>query len=141
MNEYGHYIVLANDDREDREVMADRFRRHCPDAQFLFFNDGASVVKFLENCAPEEMPCLLILDDKAPIVSGEDVLQALHANPRYQGIYKIVVGASSDLAYIDQCLACGADRYFIRPAGLPPPDDLITGIVGIYAAAVPGVEF
>jgi CheY-like chemotaxis protein len=136
MEGHTHYILLADDDPDDQELLVERFELRHPNTHFKVFQDGADVLKFLDRCAPADLPALLILDYKMPIVTGEEVLKAIQGQARYSHIRKIIWSTSDNPTYVNQCLACGADRYFIKPRSLTQLDSIIAQITDIYAEAL-----
>lgn len=125
MSTQSPYIVFADDDGDDQEMLADRFLKSHPAMAFKFFKDGSEVLQYLEDCPVGELPYLLLLDYKMPRLTGVEVLKALHNDHRYDQIHKIVWSTSGNNEYVSQCLLFGAKRYFTKPTNMQELDTIV----------------
>jgi CheY-like chemotaxis protein len=112
------YILLAEDDDDDVEMLTN-FLRDLPEPpEVLVLNKGDKVISFFENLSEKNLPRLIILDYNLPTVSGYEILSALTVDKKYLSIPKIVWSTSGSSHFEKQCLARGADAYFVKPADL-----------------------
>ena len=128
MSTQSPYIVFADDDSDDQEMLADRFLKSHPAMAFKFFKDGNEVLRYLEDCPAGELPCLLLLDYKMPRLTGVEVLKALREDHRYDQIHKIVWSTSGNSEYANQCLQLGARQYFTKPTSMQELDTIVLQI-------------
>lgn len=131
-----HYILVAEDDEDDQQLFIKHFAEATPDASVKFFKDGTQVLTFLNNCPVYQLPIVLLLDYRMPIVNGNEVLAYIAKNQRYQAIRKFVWSTSDNRDYIDQCLSHGAERYFKKPQTIAELDEIITHISDAYRSAL-----
>lgn len=115
------FILLGEDDADDREMLKDVFT--SVDATFILFfvNNGSEMISALEKLKDDQMPCLIVLDYNMPGLSGADILLELGRNERYKNIPKIVWSTSGSEKFRKICMELGAVDYVIKPNNL---DDL-----------------
>jgi CheY-like chemotaxis protein len=109
------YILLADDDEEDQDLLKEALIQENPTAGIASVWNGQEVFSFLESCPEDSLPCLILLDYKMPMLNGPEVLDRLGGNPRYSSIPKAVWSTSSQQEYIDKCLGKGALQFFVKP--------------------------
>jgi two-component system, OmpR family, response regulator CpxR len=85
-------VLLAEDDLELRDLLQDILEDEGYDV--IPASDGRQALEYLRTTSTGDgAPALLILDLMMPMVSGWDVLDAIHDDPRLQ-LPVIVVSAS-----------------------------------------------
>jgi CheY-like chemotaxis protein len=134
MNKELPYILLADDDPDDLNTFLQAFSELDPHAPVHTVVDGQELIEFLDGRDPDELPSLIVLDYKMPIVSGPEVLQRLASSPEYAHIPKVVWSASERSQDIENCIRLGAAGYFLKPASSSELDELIQKIGLIYSA-------
>ena len=126
------YIAFADDDADDREMLADRFLKLHPDIPIAFFNEGQEIIRYLENCPTADLPAVLLLDYKMPMKTGADVLRTLQPDSRYDKVRKIVWSTSGNKQYATECLKYGAGKYFTKPDDIQQLDVIVTHLADIF---------
>jgi two-component response regulator ARR-A family len=134
MNKELPYILLADDDPDDLNTFLEGFSELNPYASVQTVIDGQELVEFLDGCEPDELPSLIVLDYKMPILSGPEVLQRLASSPEYAHIPKVVWSTSKRSQDIENCIHLGAAGYFLKPASSSELYELIQKIELIYSA-------
>ncbi len=129
------YIAFADDDADDQEMLVKRFLKHHPDTKFKFFKDGQELTHYLEACPDSDLPTVVLLDYKMPIVTGADVLRALQADKRYDAVRKVVWSTSGNNQYVSECMTYGAEKYFAKPNDVRELDEIITQIAALFYAS------
>jgi CheY-like chemotaxis protein len=128
------YIAFADDDADDQEMLVKRFHKHDPGIRFKFFKDGQELTHFLDACPDSDLPKVVFLDYKMPILTGADVLKALQADKRYNAIRKVVWSTSGNTQYVTECIRYGAEKYFVKPNDVLELDEIITQIATLFHA-------
>jgi CheY-like chemotaxis protein len=119
------YILVADDDPEDLEMLAERFRRRNPDIDVKCLPDGYQFLDYLRICPIEELPELMVLDYKMPGITGAEVLQSIQEKERYQNIPKVVWSTSNNQEYRDQSMKSGASQFLTKPADIRAFDEMV----------------
>jgi CheY-like chemotaxis protein len=118
------FILLADDDQEDLELLEEAINTTEPDAKLHSVLNGRLAFDFLENCKDADLPCLIILDYNMPEMNGANVLEKICSQPRYKEIPKLIWSTSSNSAYVKECMEKGATAYFVKPASHKQLQDL-----------------
>jgi CheY-like chemotaxis protein len=119
------YILVADDDPDDQEMLAERFLRSDPDVRFRWMTNGYEVLDYLRSCPDDDLPRLMVIDYKMPGMTGAEVLQCIQHEARFRHIPKVVWSTSDNQEYIDKALNSGADDYFAKPADMASFDKLV----------------
>lgn len=102
------YIIFADDDADDMELITGFFKQYNPDINVLEFKDGKEVIKFLDELAFNATPLLIVLDINMPRLNGRETLAAIRKHPKYQYIPVVIYTTSSSKADEDFCRQLGA---------------------------------
>jgi CheY-like chemotaxis protein len=126
------YILLADDDPDDREALIQPFIRLNPGARVQCAEDGRELLDFLEKCPPAELPVLILMDYKMPFLTAADILERLAGDIRYADVLKLVWSTSSRSEYVDRCVGRGASHYFAKPNSLHELEKIVDRINRVY---------
>jgi CheY-like chemotaxis protein len=107
-------LLIADDDKDDRDLFESILRREAPDANVTAVADGIEVIDYLKNCPELYLPDALILDYNMPLMNGAQVLDAICSDPKYYGVAKFMLSTSSQPEYKDSCIKKGAIEYFVK---------------------------
>jgi CheY-like chemotaxis protein len=118
MNNDLPYILLADDDPDDREALIQPFVQQNPNVRVIGMGDGQELLNFLGSCPGDALPVLILMDYKMPILTAAEVLEILVGDDRYSEIPKLVWSTSDRAEYVDRCLQHGATAYFTKPSSL-----------------------
>lgn len=102
------YIIFADDDADDMELITGFFKQYNRDVTVLEFKDGKEVLKFLDDFAINSMPLLIVLDINMPLLNGRDTLVAIRKNPGYRYIPVVIYTTSNNASDEDFCRQLGA---------------------------------
>jgi len=138
------YVLLADDDPEDREFFRAGMWRVYPELGVLPFESGQKLLEFLDGLGDSALPSCIVIDFKMPPLSAPEILGAIGAGTRYHPIPKIVWSTSERQKDIDACLTAGAVRFVVKPITERQMDEFIRSI-GFWMAKpvlqrVPGDE-
>jgi CheY-like chemotaxis protein len=126
------YILVADDDPDDQEMLAERFSRSDPDIRFRWMSNGYEVLDFLRTCPADDLPGLMVIDYKMPGITGAEVLQGIQHEERFRRIPKVIWSTSDNQEYIDHALNSGADDYFAKPADMASFDKLVGQLIQLF---------
>jgi len=103
------YIIFADDDADDLELVTGLFKQYNQDVNVLEFRNGQQVIKFLDDSATASNPPLLIvLDINMPGPNGLETLAAIRKHPRYRHIPVVIYTNSNNSADRELTNALGA---------------------------------
>ena len=125
------FVLLADDDPDDRDFFCAGMQRLYPQVSVRSFQDGDELLEFLLRSGLLDMPGCMLLDYKMPRLTGPEVLRATGTGTPYGEIPKIIWSTSQRQIDIDECLRLGAARFAIKPASGLQLDDLIKSL-GCY---------
>lgn len=109
------YILVAEDDIDDQELLEQALLALRPDLQLKFITNGNKFRLHLDNLEDDNLPNLILLDYNLPELSGVDILKYLHGKERYKPIPKIVWSTSNSAIFKTQSLEFGAVEYIVKP--------------------------
>jgi len=102
------YIIFADDDADDLELITGFFKQYNRNINVLEFKDGKEVLKFLDDFALNATPLLVVLDINMPRLNGKETLAAIRKNPKYQYIPVVIYTTSNNAIDEDYCRELGA---------------------------------
>lgn len=111
-------IVIADDNKEDRELMRTAFEEAKVPNPLIFVGDGRELLELLNRCAQGEgpgMPGLVLMDLNMPRLDGKATLQALRANEALRHVPVVIVSTSAFHAEVVHCYSLGANSFLVKP--------------------------
>jgi CheY-like chemotaxis protein len=111
-----NWVLLADDDLEDQEMLIDAITQIDDSIAVGTVSDGREALSKLTGLTETEFPMLLILDYKMPYMNAAEVLEALAEDARFAAIPKVVWSSSRREDDIRRCLKAGACNYFQKPS-------------------------
>ncbi|MBA3827417.1 MAG: response regulator [Taibaiella sp.] len=109
-------ILLADDDKEDRFIMADAFDQIGLGDAIHFEEDGEKLIEYLNGSySVEPLPSLIVLDLNMPRMNGTQTLKALKRDFRYKDIPIIIFSTSVNSIEMKECMENGAVSYITKP--------------------------
>lgn len=110
------FILLGEDDEDDRDMLKEAFTALESSLVILFVNSGKEVLSALDKLPPESLPCLIVLDYNMPEMNGADILLEINKHEKFNSIPRIVWSTSGAEKYKQICLQRGAADYIIKPS-------------------------
>jgi CheY-like chemotaxis protein len=126
------YILLAEDDHDDRDTFIEAFMALHPSIPVKHVKDGKDLFGFLDSCPPDDLPGLILLDYNMPLLTAPQALQQLAASREYAHIPTIVWSSSRRSKDINECLQLGASLYLHKPADTKELNDLVGRISQLF---------
>jgi CheY-like chemotaxis protein len=125
------YILVADDDPDDLFFFMTRFCVKYPGFRVETLTDGNQLMEFLSGKTTDQLPRMILLDYKMPLMSGIEVLRLLSAEPRFENLPIIIWTTSERMYEAEECRQFGAAGYFVKPNGENELDLIITKMIGI----------
>jgi two-component response regulator ARR-A family len=126
------YLLIADDDPEDIELLSQAFSRKNPAVEIKSVETGAELFGFLSGCPTTDLPSLLLLDYRLPILTAPEVLATLKQDQRYVDIPKVVWSTSGRTDFVRLCLDGGALLYFPKPNSEAELDHIVVGLTSLF---------
>jgi len=108
-------ILIADDDSEDLEILTEAMHQLDGHTSIHTVQNGGQVFRYLASIADDDLPCVIVLDYKMPILNAAEVLEKFRQEDRYSRIPKVVWSSSERPEDMNRCLRAGAKEYFIKP--------------------------
>lgn len=114
-------ILMVEDNPHDVELALHAFRKHNFVNRVRVIRDGAEALDFLfargqyAGRPATELPRVVLLDLKLPLVDGREVLRQVKADPRTRHIPIVVLTTSHDEHDVNACYEMGVNSYIVKP--------------------------
>lgn len=90
------YIIFADDDADDLDLITGYFKQYEPSVSVLEFRNGREVISFLEEFAVNrELPVLLVLDMNMPRMNGKDTVLAIRKHPTLRSLPVLIYSTAT----------------------------------------------
>ena len=115
-------VVLYIDDDQNNILLVQRLcQRKCPDVQLRTAMNGRDGVRAAIN----DQPGLVLLDNRLPDTSGEQILRQLATTPATAAIPVVILSGDSHPATVAELLAAGAADFLAKPFDIHQLLDMI----------------
>lgn len=125
------YILIAEDDIDDQQLIRERLALYTSSVVFECVNDGLEAIQFLRQCPANHCPAVILLDYKMPKFSAPEVLATIKNDERYRNVPKIVWSTSRNPVDMERCLQSGADKYLFKPYELHGIDEIVAHLMSL----------
>jgi len=126
------YILIVDDDIEDSEMLAEKFRRKHYRIPVQCLPDSQRAFSFLESRDEDNLPVILITDFHMPNLNGAEFLKLLQFDHRYNNLAKVVLSTSGDPGLVDECIRYGAIKCLVKPNELGQLDDIVENLSELF---------
>ncbi len=133
------YILVADDDADDRFLLENAFQEERVTNSVVFFKDGVELIDHLNKKVTDEelqIPGLILLDLNMPRKDGRQVLREIKNNPRLRYIPVLVFTTSEAEKDIEESYQLGANSYIVKPNDYTKLTDLIRAIRDFWLGSV-----
>lgn len=116
-------ILIAEDNEDDRFILAEAMRAAGMVHHARFVNDGKQAVAYLSgdgafaDRAAHPLPALVLLDFKMPLMSGDEVLGWIRASP-LRRLPVIILSASALPGDVERAYDLHVNAYVMKPSTL-----------------------
>jgi CheY-like chemotaxis protein len=117
------YIVIAEDDEDDGELLCESFTRHTSFKKVDWVNNGKALLELLEK-NEDRNPDLILTDINMPIMSGLEAAEEIFKNPRFCSIPIFVYSSANNPTYEAKCKELGCVAFLLKPFNLADYDEI-----------------
>ncbi len=116
------YILVAEDDADDRFLLETAFAENGFKGKLEFVENGVELLEYLRNLKTDAnndhpLPGFILLDLNMPKKDGREVLKEIKEDPRFKKIPVIVFTTTKNENEINRCYELGANTYVVKPVG------------------------
>jgi CheY-like chemotaxis protein len=111
----GEFILVAEDDADDRYLMQTAFQEKGLPDRLEFVENGVELLRFLDSIQNSKFPGFIMLDLNMPKKDGREVLKEIKQHPVFKKIPVIVFTTTKNDAEIKRCYELGANSYIVKP--------------------------
>jgi len=111
-------VLLVEDSEDDAYLFNWRFEQSGASCALEHVLEGAAAIEYLTKTAangPEQLPTLIFLDLKMPVMNGFELLSWLGERPAFSHIPVVVLSGSDQPSDKDRALRLGATDYLVKP--------------------------
>lgn len=128
----------ADDDPEDRWLFLESINGLEENISLTQFEDGADLLIYLDQLAPEQHPvCAIVSDMQMPLMGGISLLQVIKKLPHWKDVPFIIFSTSSFREDVDRCQKHGADAFFTKPSTFLENKTVISQIIALCRRHTP----
>lgn len=124
------YIILADDDKDDRLFFTDAFSELKINTKVDTFNDGVELMNYL-NKEDALLPNVLFLDLNMPKKTGLECLNEIKANSKMSEISVVIYSTSASEEDIEKTFVLGANIYIKKPNSFKKLKQVLSEVVSI----------
>jgi len=130
------YIMLADDDADDRMLFEEALREICSDSKLITTIDGIDLLNILNETVPP-VPDVIFLDINMPRLNGMECLGKIRGDLKLKSIPVIVYSTSNNQENIDLAYIAGANYYARKPSSFGELKSVIQRAFKILAQPFP----
>ncbi|KAF2335083.1 MULTISPECIES: response regulator [Flavobacterium] len=124
------YILLADDDEDDRLFFKDAFEEIKIQTNVDFVHDGMQLMDHLNNL-DNKLPDILFLDLNMPKKTGKECLIEIKKTERLKNIIIAIYSTSSSEEDIEDTFIQGANIYIKKPSDFNTLKKIINEVVTV----------
>jgi len=137
MNSTPVEILLIEDNPSDIKLTLKALQKHSLANKVTVLKNGAEALDFLFAKGPyadrnyKEIPKVIFLDLKLPLVDGIEVLRKIKSEEATKKIPVVVLTSSKESKDIDECYKLGVNSYVVKPLDFEKFLDSVSNL-GLY---------
>jgi len=124
------FILLADDDSDDRLFFTDAFEEIKVSTVVKTVNDGVELMDYLMN-TENHLPHILFLDLNMPRKNGMECLNEITSNDRFKNIAVAIYSTSASEEDIEETFVRGANIYIKKPSDFEALKKVLTEVITI----------
>jgi two-component system response regulator len=131
-------ILLVEDNESDVELTKRAFKKAHIANPLVVARNGREACDyvfgsgFYADRAAADLPALVLLDLKLPLISGMEVLRRIRSDPRTHALIVIILTSSDALPDITAAYELGANSFLRKPVNFDQFNQLVEQIAGYW---------
>jgi two-component system response regulator len=117
-------VLIVEDNPDDLELALHALQRGHVANRVEVARDGAEALDYLfhrgswDHLDQEDLPRVVLLDVKLPLVDGIEVLRELRAHQRTRRLPVVMMTSSAEDRDLAACYELGANSYIVKPVDI-----------------------
>lgn len=124
------FVLLADDDEDDRLFFSDAFEELKMKTVVKTVNDGEELMKYLSS-SENRLPHVLFLDINMPRKNGLECLKEIRSNQELRDLSIAMYSTSSSEKDIEETFIQGANIYINKPSDFGELKRVLTEVLSI----------
>jgi CheY-like chemotaxis protein len=128
MDAHKNYILIAEDDEDDRMLLRSAFEETSQEIKLVFVQNGIELLTHfnrVEEGLIQEWPSLLVLDLNMPKKNGKEALTELRDKKYFANFKTVIFSTTNNEAEKDGYKEFGVSDYFVKPTGYKALLDIV----------------
>ena len=130
MNEEQMFILLAEDDEDDRQFFREAIEKMKFNTRLEMVTDGVFLIEYLQN-NPEKRPHLIFLDLNMPRKNGFECIHEIRNVLDLKELPIAIYSTSNASVDMEEAFRLGANIYIRKPSDFEQLQKIITKVVTI----------
>lgn len=130
-------VLLVDDDKDDRDLIREALQDAGLKNPVYLFEEAEGLYNYLSDnpkpslssCTAELDPALILLDLNMPKINGQQLLESLRAEERFDLTNIIVLTTSGNPRDREAALLAGAAGYYVKPASYTELTEVMRTII------------
>ncbi len=123
------YVLLADDDADDRVIFKEALNEINAQVHFVAVEHGNGLMELLNGATL--LPDMIFLDINMPIKNGKECLAEIKSNKTLADIAVIIFSTSSNQRDIDETYKSGANLYLEKPYSFTVLADTLSKLLAL----------
>jgi len=115
MKQDGPYILMLEDDRDDRHITQSFFAESGNNIHIEFLENADDVLPRLEQCGEDELPSLILLDKNVASGNSMETLRFIKLHEHFRVIPVVVISGSAFPSEVREAYRLGANSFIAKP--------------------------
>lgn len=135
------YILYADDDTEDQDLLTDMFAKIDDGVQIVCVENGRKALGFLDALqSGEDLPCLIILDINMPQMDGIATLKKISSHHDYHNIPVCMFSTGKSENEVAVAKEFGAVDFFKKPIDFDTLKNITSKFLNYCASTPPRIS-
>jgi CheY-like chemotaxis protein len=111
----GAYVLIAEDDIDDRMLLQTAFDETGIKNRIEFVGNGCELLDFLYKEDRNSYPRFILLDLNMPKKDGRETLKEIKQHPIFKKIPVVIFTTTKNESEVSRCYELGANSYVVKP--------------------------
>lgn len=111
------YLLIAEDDEDDRQLMQTAFVAKGFTEKLVFTENGEELLDYMYNAHNNKAgaPVFVLLDLNMPKKDGKETLREIKQHPVLKKTPVVIFSTTNNQQVINSCYELGANSYILKP--------------------------